>query len=113
MKRLGLPIVIDGGKSYIGTVPFAGADSERICAAFSGTVGGACACSIHPDRPTNCREFEASSVACRMARYEAGIPASRPPSAARPRPMYIVSPPPRSLHDSLPLSTLPRCTAVF
>jgi Fe-S-cluster containining protein len=46
----------------------------RVCAAFRGSVGQACACTIYADRPSLCRQFEAGSALCRHARLKAGLP---------------------------------------
>jgi hypothetical protein len=76
MIRLGLPVVNHKGKAELGTVPYdapEGTEGEAICAAFSGVVGRRCACSIHPDRPEECRDLEPGSLKCRMARHMAGL----------------------------------------
>jgi hypothetical protein len=57
VRRLGLPVVRRGEERRLGTVPYAGEGGERICAAFGGTVGEPCGCTIYPDRPRECRDF--------------------------------------------------------
>jgi hypothetical protein len=58
----------------LGTRPHAGPGGARCCCALAGEAGGACACSIYPDRPSECRAFEVGGAGCRFARQEAGLP---------------------------------------
>lgn len=44
------------------------------CAALTGRVGQKAACGIYEWRPSPCREFEAGSPACDMARRRHGLP---------------------------------------
>jgi Fe-S-cluster containining protein len=44
------------------------------CAALTGEVGRATACSIYPLRPQVCRACEPGDDACRMARERHGLP---------------------------------------
>jgi Fe-S-cluster containining protein len=71
--RLGLPVVGWGEGALLGTVPHAGRGGGRACAAFAGTVGGRCACSVYAERPAACRLFATGSLACRLARHAAGL----------------------------------------
>lgn len=54
------------------------------CVALEGEIGLACACSIHPQRPSPCREFEASWAGgehqprCDQARRRHGLPPLSP-----------------------------------
>lgn len=43
------------------------------CAALAGTVGQRVACGIYEWRPAPCREFEAASHACGVARMRHGL----------------------------------------
>lgn len=45
------------------------------CAALTGQVGKQVACAIYEWRPSPCREFEAGSEACALARRRHGLPA--------------------------------------
>ena len=45
------------------------------CAALTGKVGEATACSIYDQRPLVCRDCVAGDDACRMARAAHGLPA--------------------------------------
>jgi Fe-S-cluster containining protein len=75
LQRLGLPVLTrPEGSLELGTVPFAGEGGGWICAAFQGTVGGACGCGVHEDRPATCRRLEVGSVVCLLARQEARLP---------------------------------------
>src|SRR5262249_32251956 len=75
MRRVGLPVV-NGyhGRPLLGTVPHSGPGGDTICAAFAGHVGGSCGCSIYPDRPKLCRDFQPGGFKCLVARREAGLP---------------------------------------
>ncbi len=73
-RRRGLPVVDDSGCGFLGTRPHDEPGSASICVAFGGAVGGACACTIYPERPKECRRFEAGSRGCRNARRAAGLP---------------------------------------
>jgi uncharacterized protein len=44
------------------------------CAALTGAIGQATACSIYPVRPQVCRECQPGDDACRMARERFGMP---------------------------------------
>lgn len=46
------------------------------CVALTGTIGEAVSCSIYPNRPSPCREFEAADAegACNRARAAYGLP---------------------------------------
>ncbi|XAH26254.1 YkgJ family cysteine cluster protein [Xylophilus sp. GW821-FHT01B05] len=43
------------------------------CAALTGTLGQAARCGIYEWRPSPCREFEAGSDACQLARRRHGL----------------------------------------
>lgn len=45
------------------------------CAALTGRIGEQAACGIYEWRPSPCREFEAGSDACTLARARHGLPA--------------------------------------
>jgi len=45
------------------------------CAALTGEVGGATACSIYPHRPSPCREVMPGDEKCQHARARHGLPA--------------------------------------
>lgn len=45
------------------------------CAALTGQIGKQVACAIYEWRPSPCREFEAGSEACALARRRHGLPA--------------------------------------
>jgi hypothetical protein len=47
--------------------------TANVCAAFGGVVGSTCFCSIYEERPTDCRQLEVGSKACREARQRMGI----------------------------------------
>jgi Fe-S-cluster containining protein len=75
MRRLGLRVVESPlGARCLAAAPHEGAWGYPACVAFEGQVGGRCACSIHPERPSVCREFEAGSDLCHEARERAGLP---------------------------------------
>lgn len=74
MRRLGLAVVSFHGAPLLETRPHAGPGGDTACAAFVGTVGVACHCSIYPDRPQSCRRFQVGSPGCRFAREAAGLP---------------------------------------
>lgn len=44
------------------------------CAALSGCIGVQVRCGIYAHRPSPCREFEAGSMACSLARRSHGLP---------------------------------------
>jgi Fe-S-cluster containining protein len=46
---------------------------DEVCIALTGTIGKRVACGIYDLRPTPCRDFEAGSPECRLARVEAGL----------------------------------------
>ena len=81
MKRLGLPVV-SGRRGItvvrefleLGVIPLPRGMGGKACVAFTGTVGGACSCSIYADRPQACCLFEPGSIQCLLARDEAGLP---------------------------------------
>jgi len=73
MRRLGLPVVLWHGQQLLGTRPHDGPGGTTCCAAFVGDVGRDCACAIHPERPRECRRFEAGSAGCQFARRAAGL----------------------------------------
>ena len=73
-RRRGLPVFEDSGCGFLGTRLHDGSGGASICVAFGGAVGGACACTIYPERPKECRRFEAGSRGCRNARRAAGLP---------------------------------------
>lgn len=58
------------------------------CIALHGEIGKAVRCSIHPQRPSPCREFQASWVdgvhneRCDRARAAHGLPPLEPPPAS-------------------------------
>src|SRR5436190_24294852 len=70
MGRLGLPVVNWHGQTLLATRPHSGLGGATCCVAFVGEVASSCACSIHPDRPRACREYEAGSEGCKFARQE-------------------------------------------
>jgi Fe-S-cluster containining protein len=74
MRQLGLPVVVWQGQTLLGTRPHEGPGGATCCTAFVGEVGLACACAIHPERPSACRAFEAGSEGCKYAREAAGLP---------------------------------------
>lgn len=75
MRALGLPVVSDPVQGEcLGTEPYDGPGGAAACAAFLGAPGFPCSCSIYADRPARCRDFEAGSAACRLARLRAGLP---------------------------------------
>ena len=43
------------------------------CSALNGNIGSCVECKIYDNRPDICRNFEAGSMICRLARYEAGF----------------------------------------
>jgi len=45
----------------------------RVCTALTGKLGKQVACSIYPERPHLCRQFEAGSPECHEARRTLGI----------------------------------------
>ena len=47
---------------------------QRVCVAFQGSIGGACACGVYEQRPEACRRFESGSTLCREARQRFGLP---------------------------------------
>ncbi len=73
MRSLSLPVVDWHGQKLLGTRPHDGPGGDTCCVAFTGDVGKKCACTIHPQRPTACREFEAGSLGCLFAREAAGL----------------------------------------
>lgn len=54
-----------------------GVDGPPRCVALAGTIGGGAEhsvhCTIYPQRPGPCREFEAGSAACNRARRRYGL----------------------------------------
>lgn len=75
LRGLGLPVVrgpLDG--FCLGARPHAGAGGRPACAAFVGTLGAGCDCSVYEDRPSVCREFEVGGELCRQAREMVGVP---------------------------------------
>jgi Fe-S-cluster containining protein len=75
LRRMGLTVVQGAlGDSYLGCRSFAGAGGRPACVALRGEVGVACGCSIYPDRPNVCRQFEVGEALCRDAREQAGLP---------------------------------------
>ena len=74
MRRLGLPVVPTVlGSACLGAAPHQGAGGRPACAAFAGEMGGPCACSVYPERPSVCQEFEPGGDLCREAREVAGL----------------------------------------
>ncbi|MFM7151279.1 MAG: hypothetical protein ACKO23_15700, partial [Gemmataceae bacterium] len=73
MEKLGLPVVSWQGQKYLATRPHEGVGGNSCCVAFVGTVGQSCACSIHPERPSACRKFQAGSDGCLFARQASGL----------------------------------------
>jgi uncharacterized protein len=54
-----------------------GVDGPPCCVALAGTIGGpepSVRCTIYPQRPGPCREFEAGSTACNRARRRYDLP---------------------------------------
>jgi Fe-S-cluster containining protein len=81
IRALGLPIVRleqPGEADQMEVLQLLGTRRDdqglRICTAFTGSVGQACACGIYADRPDLCRKFEAGDTLCRAARQKAGLP---------------------------------------
>jgi len=80
VKATGLPIIeqVQGYGdppeiiSKLGTL--IDAEGRRSCAAFAGTVGASCACTIYGQRPNACRRFEAGGSLCRESRRRYGLP---------------------------------------
>jgi Fe-S-cluster containining protein len=74
MGRLGLRVIVTGKRGLeLAALPRPGVDGTSACVALAGEVGKVCSCSIYPDRPGQCRAFEPGSVACRVARVQAGL----------------------------------------
>lgn len=48
--------------------------ARRVCVAFGGEVGGACACTVYEARPAVCRDVEPGDGACRDSRRRFGLP---------------------------------------
>ena len=46
------------------------------CSALAGEVGGQAQCSVYPNRPLVCREFQPRSDDCVMVRRRFGLPAA-------------------------------------
>ena len=46
------------------------------CSALAGEVGGQAQCSVYPNRPLVCREFQPGSDDCIMVRRRFGLPAA-------------------------------------
>jgi Fe-S-cluster containining protein len=75
MRRLGLRVIAAPlGSRCLAAAPHEGAWGYPACVAFEGAVGERCACTIHPERPSICRDFEVGSDLCREARERAGLP---------------------------------------
>jgi hypothetical protein len=74
LRRLGLPVIQWHGQQLLATRPHKGPGGESCCVALVGNVGGECSCSIYPDRPHECRQFEVGSLGCQFARLEVGLP---------------------------------------
>jgi Fe-S-cluster containining protein len=72
-RRLPLVMVPDG-PTRLGTRSHEGPGGPSACIAFEGVPGFPCSCSIYDERPQKCRDFEAGSAACRLARLRAGLP---------------------------------------
>jgi uncharacterized protein len=73
-RRMGLTVVQGvGGDSYLGCRSHAGAGGRPTCVALDGKIGIFCGCSIYPDRPSVCRQFEVGEALCRSAREQAGL----------------------------------------
>jgi Fe-S-cluster containining protein len=74
MRSLGLLVVEAAlGARCLGAREHQGAGGRPACVAFTGTLGGGCACSAYEDRPSACREFEVGGRLCREAREQAGL----------------------------------------
>jgi hypothetical protein len=75
--RLALSVVPDPrrhGLELLGTRSQAGpGDSYTVCAAFAGTAGAACSCSVYQHRPQQCAAFQPRGLNGRAARFEAGL----------------------------------------
>lgn len=48
--------------------------AEPRCIALTGNIGHNVCCSIHPQRPSPCREFDTHHDACTRARQKHGLP---------------------------------------
>src|SRR5260370_42640864 len=69
MRRLGLTVVRAAlGASFLGCRAHDGAGGPPTCVAFEGVVGGACVCSVYPDRPRLCPPFAVADALCPAAR---------------------------------------------
>lgn len=74
MANLGLPVIGQSwGGRCLGATPHEGASGRPACVAFAGELGISCACSIHEDRPSVCRDFEVGDALCQEARLQAGL----------------------------------------
>jgi Fe-S-cluster containining protein len=75
MRRHGLRVVEAAlGAKCLAAAPHEGAWGYPACVAFDGELCVRCGCSVYPDRPAVCREFEAGGELCREARERAGLP---------------------------------------
>jgi Fe-S-cluster containining protein len=82
IRRLGLPVLERTSRVtrrttlHLGTavIDRPTGEQERVCVAFTGTIGGSCGCSIYTDRPISCRALEPGSFSCQCARQVAGLP---------------------------------------
>jgi Fe-S-cluster containining protein len=71
LDRLGLPVVSVGKESFLGTR--LQDKGDRVCIALAGAIAGQCACSIYPDRPAKCCNFEVGGWTCQRARRAEGL----------------------------------------
>jgi Fe-S-cluster containining protein len=75
MRRHGLRVIEAAlGAKCLAAAPHEGAWDYPACVAFEGKLGERCGCSVYPDRPAVCREFEPGGELCREARGRAGLP---------------------------------------
>jgi Fe-S-cluster containining protein len=74
MRCLALPVIRDrDGRQLRDTRPYVGPGGDAVCAAFAGTSGTACSCSVYQARPEACRAFEPGTLKRMAVRFEAGL----------------------------------------
>ena len=75
LARRGLPVleVLADPQDRIVLLGTKSNRNGRVCVALTGRLGKQVACTIYPDRPELCRQFEAGSPECRQARRAAGL----------------------------------------
>jgi Fe-S-cluster containining protein len=79
LEPLGLPVVLQtqGYDDPPEVIAKLGTKSDeqggRVCVAFEGRAGQACACGIYAARPEACRQFEVGGLLCQEARRCKGL----------------------------------------